>query len=196
MAMLKITSLRTMSRIPSSKIKFSTISLLHPNHASSKYLLNQTWQSFGSIYGTSKVVVKLSLLLTSVSTLVGLSQLLEMLTWTLRFCNVKITGNRVTPHSCIESKESNASSIMSPINLKIIVSLASVAKLTQRQISLTLKWRKSNHVLIHSNVLTVEMTIKQTQTHIPFGDIDSIESGTRKSMLRSVKTGPNQFIQL
>ena len=185
-----------MSRIPSSKIKFSTISLLHPNHVSSKCLLNQTWQSFGSIYGTSKAVVKPSLLLTSVSTLVGLLQLLKALTWILGFHNVKITGNRVTPHSCVESKEPNTSSIMGPTNLKIIVSSAGIVKLTQRQISLLLKWRKTNHVFIHLNVLTVEATIKQTQTHVSFGDIDSIESGTRRSMLRSVKTGPNQFVQL
>ena len=183
-----------MSRISSSKIKFLTISLLHSNYMSLKCLLNWTWRSFGSIYRMSKVVVEPSLLLTSVSISVGSSQLLEMLTWTLGFYNIKIARNRVTSYSHIESKEPNVSNVMGLTNLKIIVSLTGVTKLTQRQTPLTFLHFKVNCVLIHSNVLTVEATIKQTQTHVPFGDIDLTESSTRRSMLRSVKTGPNQFI--
>jgi len=194
MAMPKIASLWTISRISSSKIKFSTISLLCPNHVSSKCLLNQTWQLFGLIYRTSKAVVKPRLLLTGVSISVGSLQLLEMLTWTLRFHNVKIAGNGVIPYSHIESKKPNVSSVMGPTNLKIIMSLAGVVKLTQRWTSLALKWRKVNRVLIYSNVLTVEVTIKQTQTYTPFGDIDSTESGTRRSILRSMKISSNQFV--
>ena len=71
MAMLKIALSQTMSKLSSSKIKFSIILLLHPNHASSKCLLNQTWQSFGSIYEMFKVAVKPRLLLTDASMLVG-----------------------------------------------------------------------------------------------------------------------------
>jgi len=119
-----------------------------------------------------------------------------VLTWTPGFHNVKIARNEVISCSCVESKELNVSSVMGLTNLKIIVSSAGVVKLTQRRTPLALKQRKVNHVLIHSNVLTVKATIKQTQTHVPFGDIDSTESGTRRSMLRSMKTGPNQFVQL
>ena len=196
MAMLKIILLWMMLKLLSNKIKFLTILLLHPNHLLSKCLLNQIWQSFGLIYGMSKVVVKPRLLLTDASMLVSSLWLLEVLTWTLKFCNVKIARNRVISHFCVESKGSNVLSAMGLTSLKTIMSLASVTKLTQRQIFLILKWRKANCVLIPSNVLTIKAIIKQIQTHVIFGDIDSIEIDIRRNMLRSVKTGPIQFIQL
>ena len=79
-------------------------------------------------------------------------------------------------------------------SLKTIMSLASITKLTQRRIFLVLKQRKANCVLILSNALTVKVIIKQIQTHVPFGDIGSTEISTRRNTLRSMKTGPNQFI--
>ena len=194
-AMLKIVLSWTMSKLSLSKIKFSIILLLYPNHASSKCLLNQTWRSFGLIYGISKVTVKPRLLLTNASTSVGSLQLLEVLTWILGFHNVKIARNGVIPYSHVESKRSNALSTTGSTNPKTIISSASIAKLTQRQILLALKQRKANCVLIHSIALTVEMIVKQIQTHVPFGDIGSTESGTRRNTLKSVKTGPNQFVQ-
>jgi len=115
---------------------------------------------------------------------------------TLGFCNVKIAGNEVTSCSLVESKRPNVSSAMGLTSLKTIVSLAGVAKLTLRQILLTLKQKKANHVLISLNALTVEIIIKLIQTYVPFGDIGSTKIGTRKNTLRSMKTGPNQLVQL
>ena len=160
MAMFKIALPWTISKLSSSKIKFSIILLLCPNHTSSKCLLNQTWRSFESIYRISKVTVKPRLLLTNASMLVGSLQLLEVLTWTLRFCNVKIARNGVISHSHVESKRPNTLSTTGPTNPKTIMSSAGIAKLTQRQILFTLKQIKANCVLIHSIALTVKMIIK------------------------------------
>ena len=54
--------------------------------------------------------------------------------------------------------------------------------------------RRVNHAPTHSNVLTAGVTTKLTPTNVRFGDTDSIENDTRKSMPRSVKTDQNQFI--
>ena len=51
-----------------------------------------------------------------------------------------------------------------------------------------------NHAPTHSNILTAGETTKLTPTSVCFGDTDSIGNGTRKSMLRSMKTDQNQFV--
>ena len=127
--------------------------------------------------------------------MVSILWLLEVLTWTLGFCNVKIAENGVIPRSHVESKRPNVSSTIGLTSLKIIMSLVVIAKLTQRRILLILKLRKENCALTLSSALIVKVIIKQIWIHVPFGDIGSTENSTRRNTLRSVKTGPNQFVQ-
>jgi len=52
-----------------------------------------------------------------------------------------------------------------------------------------------NYVHILSNVSIAGANIKWIQTYVLSGDIGSTESGTRRNTLRSMKIGPNQFVQ-
>jgi len=76
---------------------------------------------------------------------------------------------------------------------KITVNLDSAARRMKKQILLDSKQRKRNHAYICSNVQTVMVTTKLTQIYVHSGGIDSIRSGNRRSMLRSVKTGSSRF---
>ena len=85
---------------------------------------------------------------------------------------------------------------MVPTNLKTTMNSAGVIKLMQRQILCILKQRKANHVYTLSNVPTVKANIKQTQTYVLSRNIGSTKIDTRRNMLRSMRTGPNWFVQL
>jgi len=88
------------------------------------------------------------------------------------------------------------SNAMVLINQKIIANLAGVARPMQKQTPCILKPKKVSYAYTHSNTPTVEAIIKRTLTYVHFEDTDLIESDTKRNMLRSMKTGPNQFIQL
>jgi len=54
-----------------------------------------------------------------------------------------------------------------------------------------LKQRKGSYVLTHSSVRTAEEITKLIPICAHSGDIDLIGSGNKRSMLRSMKTGPS-----
>ena len=64
----------------------------------------------------------------------GISQLLEVLTWTSEYCNVKIAGNGDTLCSHVEFKVLNVSNVMVLINQKTTTNLDDVARPMRRQI--------------------------------------------------------------
>jgi len=82
------------------------------------------------------------------------------------------------------------------MNQRTIVNLASVARPTKKLIHHILKPKKANCAHTHSSVSIVEANIRWTLQHVHSGRTISIESSTRRSTLRSVKTGSNQFIWL
>jgi len=83
---------------------------------------------------------------------------------------------------------------MAQISQKIIVNLVGAAKPTKKQTHCTLKLKKVNYVHTHSSVLIVEAITRWTPIYVPFGNTGSIMNGTIKILLRSMKTGQNQFI--
>jgi len=88
----------------------------------------------------------------------------------------------------------NASNATVLTNLITIENSVGVARQMPRSTCQDWKPRRVNHAPTHSNVLTAEATTKPTPTSVCFGDTDSIGNGTRKSMLRSMKTDQNQFV--
>ena len=87
-------------------------------------------------------------------------------------------------------------SVIDPTNQRIIVNSASAARPTKRLTHHALKPRKANHICTLSSILIVEVNIRWTLQHVHSGRITSIESGTRRNTLRSIKTGSTQFIWL
>ena len=81
-----------------------------------------------------------------------------------------------------------------PTNWKITMNLDSVVRQMRRQTLLDSRWRRENHVCTCSSAQTVGRTTKLTQTNIPFGGTNSIESGSKRNTPRSVKTGSSQFV--
>jgi len=78
-------------------------------------------------------------------------------------------------------------------NWKIIVNLDGITRQMKKQTPLNSKQRKGNHAHTHSNVQTVREITKLTQINVHSGGINSTGNGSRKNMLRSMKTGSNQF---
>ena len=77
----------------------------------------------------------------------------------------------------------------------IIESSVGIVRLTTKLIPpLDLKPRRANLALIHSSAPIAKETTKPTLSIVYFGDINSIVSGTLKSILRSVRTGRNCFV--
>ena len=76
----------------------------------------------------------------------------------------------------------------------IIESSVGVVRLTTKLILLDLKPRRANLALIHSSAPIAKEITKLTLSIVHFGDINSIVSGTLKSILRSVRTGQNRFV--
>jgi len=67
------------------------------------------------------------------------------------------------------------------------------AKQMRRQTLHISRLRRAIHTLTHSNALIVGAITKPTPTYAHSGGIDSTENGTKRNMLRSVKTESNQF---
>ena len=115
-------------------------------------------------------------------------------TWTLVFLSAKTAGNGDTQHFCVESKVlnmSNATVLTNPITIENSVGIArQMPRLTCQD----WKPRRVNHTPTYSNVLTAGATTKLTPTSVCFEDTNLIGNGTRKSMLRSMKTDQNHFI--
>jgi len=76
------------------------------------------------------------------------------------------------------------------------MSLDGVARQMKELILLNLKQRKEIHVLTRSSVLIVMEIIKPTLTNVHSGSTISIENGSRRNMLRSMKTGSSQVNSL
>ena len=114
---------------------------------------------------------------------------------TLVSLNIKIVGDGAIQLFHVEYKGLNASSVIDLTNQRITVNLAGIAKPTRRPTSLISKLKRASYALTHSNVLTAVASIKQTQPLVCSGKIGLIGTGTKRSTLRSVKTGSSQFIQ-
>jgi len=69
----------------------------------------------------------------------------------------------------------------------------SAAKQTRRQTLHVSRLRRAIYALIHSNALIVGVITKPAPTNAHSGGINSIESGTKRNMSRSVKTESNQI---
>jgi len=95
--------------------------------------------------------------------------------------------------SLAEFRAPSVSSAMDCTDPKTTKNLGGAAKRMRRRTSLILRLRKATHVLIHSNTLIAEAITKLTPTSAHSGDIDSTGSGTKRNMLRSMKTGSNRF---
>jgi len=127
----------------------------------------------------------------SASTLEGTLQQLGLLMQTLEFCSVKTVGDGITWLFHVGSKVQSVSSTIDPTNRRTIMNSAGIARLMKRLIHYASKPKKANHVHTPSSVPIVEANIRQTPQHVRSGRTVSIESGTRRSTLRSMKTGSN-----
>jgi len=113
---------------------------------------------------------------------------------TLESCSVKTAGDGDTQLFHVGSKIQSASSAMDPTNWRTIVNLAGVARPTKKLIHHVSKLKKANHAHTYSSVPIVEANIRWTSQHVHSEETISIKSSTRRSTLRSVKTGLNQFV--
>jgi len=86
------------------------------------------------------------------------------------------------------------SSAMDHTNWKIIMNTAGVVRPMRKQIHHALKLKKAIHAHNFSSVPTVVAIIKWTLQYVCSGGITSIESGSRRSILRPVKTRSIQFV--
>jgi len=93
-------------------------------------------------------------------------------------------------------KVQSVSSTMDHTNWKIIMNMASVVRPMRKQIYCASKPKKVIHACTFSSVLTAMAIIKQTLQYVRSGEITSIESGSRRSILKSMKTRSIQFIWL
>jgi len=85
---------------------------------------------------------------------------------------------------------------MDPTNQRIIANLAGTARLMKRLTHHALKPRKMNYACTPLSVPIVEVNIRQTLLYVCSGRTASIENGTRKNTLRSMKTGSTQSVWL
>ena len=114
--------------------------------------------------------------------------------WTLEFSNARIAENMAILCFYAKYKDLSVSNVTVPTSQKITVNLGGAARQTKNQTHPDLKQRKGSHALIHSNVQIAEVIIKPIPICIYSGDIDSIESGNKRNMLRSMKTGSSRFV--
>ena len=92
-----------------------------------------------------------------------------------------------------EFKVPNASNVMALTSLRTTTNLGGAVRLMRRQIYHALKQRRVNPTLTPSSAPIVGVTIKQISTNVPSGDTTSTENGSRRSILRSMKTESNLF---
>jgi len=83
---------------------------------------------------------------------------------------------------------------MDHTNWKIIMNTAGVVRPMRKQIHYALKPKKAIHAHNFSSVPTIVAIIKWTLQYVCSGGITSIESGSRRSILRPVKTRSIQFV--
>ena len=121
---------------------------------------------------------------------------LGLLMRTLESYSVKTAGDGITRLFHVGSKVQSASSVMDLTNWRTIVNSAGIPRPMKKLIHYTSKLKKTNYACTHSSVPIVEVNIRRTPQHVHFGGTISIESSTRRSILRSVKTGSNQFVWL
>jgi len=88
------------------------------------------------------------------------------------------------------------SSATDPTNQRTIVNLAGAARPTKKLTYHISKPKKANCACTLLSVPTVEVNIRWTLQHVHSGRTTLIESGTRRSTLRFVKTGSTQFVRL
>ena len=103
-----------------------------------------------------------------------------------------------TSRTCADSSHSGLSRAtwfvkIGPLVVEIQAEWSLWQRQMKKQVHLNLKQRKGNHAHIHSNVWTVGVTTKPTQICVHSRGIDSIRSGNKRSMPRSVKTGSSWF---
>jgi len=112
------------------------------------------------------------------------------------FHNVKIIGNGDTLLCHVKFKDLNISNAIVWINPKTTTNLVGVAKLMKRPIHYASKQKKVNCAHMSSNVQTAEVIIRWILTYVHSGNIGLTRNSITKRILRSVKTGQNQFAQL
>ena len=115
-------------------------------------------------------------------------------TWIQEFPNARIAGNGVMLYSHARFKDPSTSNAMVLTNLKTTANLGGAAKQMRNLTHPDSKRRKESHALTHPNAQTAEVIIKPTPTCVHSGDIGSTESGNKRNILRSMITGPNQFV--
>ena len=91
-------------------------------------------------------------------------------------------------------KDPSASNATVPTNQKITANSNGAAKQMRNLTYSDLKQRKGSCALTLSNIQTAEAITKLTSTCVHSRGIGSTESGNKRNILRSMKTGPNQFI--
>ena len=114
--------------------------------------------------------------------------------WIQASYNARIAGNGITQHSCAKYKDLDVLNAMLPTSVKTTANSGDVAKQMKSPTLHNLKQRKGSYVFTHSSVWTAEEITKLIPICICSGDIGSIGSGNKRSMLRSMKTGPSQFV--
>ena len=130
---------------------------------------------------------------TGASMLVGTSWPFMEQTWTQAFLNARIVGSGATQPFYAGFRALNVSNTTALTNPKTSTNSGGVARWMRRQTHLTSKQRRANLACIPSNALIVGGTTKLTPTNASSGDIVSTESGSRRNMLRSMKTGSSLF---
>ena len=126
--------------------------------------------------------------------LADILQPFEEPTWIQVSLNARIAGNGVTQLFCAKYKDLDVLNAMVPTSLKTTANLGGIAKWTKSPTLYNLKQRKGSHVLTHSSVWTAKEITKLIPIYVCSGDIDSIGSGNKRSILRSMKTGPIWFV--
>ena len=114
-------------------------------------------------------------------------------TWTWVSCNTRTAGSGAMRPSHAEFKVPNTSNVTALTSLRTTTNLGGAVRLMRRQIYCTSKRRRANPTLTPSSAPIAGVTIKQIPTNVPSGDTTSTENGSRRSILRSVKTGSNLF---
>ena len=141
-----------------------------------------------------KVAVRPKYLSTGASISADISWPFEEPTWIQVSLNARIAGNGIIQLFRAKYKNLDVLNATVPTSLKTTANLGGIAKWTKSPTLHNLKQRKGSHVLTHSSVWTAEEITKQIPICVHSGDIDSIGSGNKRSMLRSVKIGPSQFV--
>ena len=138
-----------------------------------------------------KAAAKPRYLSTDVSMLANTLWQFKEPTWIQKFPNARIARNGVMLCFHTRFKDPSVSNVTVLTNQKTTTNSDGATKQIRSLTHPDLKWRKESHALTLLNVQTAEVITKPTPTCVHSRDIDSIESGNKRNILRSVKTGPN-----